>query len=556
MQPSRNHSLLSFASSVGAFKTGLLAALVCCGSASALGDADFRDVPRVTAIDPDRFRAALLAAQSDLVRIAVFGDSQESEPAASGDYYLANLNASFVRILGAPTETNVFANVWSTEYPRWLATMDSSTALAASSVSDASLPPGFVPTALVNDPKAFTATMRTVLIDDAALLRDDSLEGGAWLVRDQPFVADILAVSRVGSGALEWRNEPIDGNLPIPAAAVQSGTLRVPSKAALGEFVWISTPPLDRAGRLHHQIALRAQSTKAPFEFVGIRFRSTAPPRGVVVQSFAKGGLSLGAFLSEHAECSGFFRAWQPSVAVLHFGTNDIGLGATLEQWRTRLSAGVIRLRELAGDPGLPIIIASELRCGVTQIQRDLMDRLPVAAHEIALGDPNVLALNLTRITAEEYRWDEFSFYLADTVHYRPYAQRLLAAAFVGELTRVLGIPDPACSAPNWADCIRAWGASCRSGGCVSIMNHDALESNLPWSGVGSTCDDADGDGYVDVCGSGGPADVNRDGMVDAADLTVVLGTWGLAHPFADINGDGIVDAIDMAILLSEWTTP
>ena len=49
------------------------------------------------------------------------------------------------------------------------------------------------------------------------------------------------------------------------------------------------------------------------------------------------------------------------------------------------------------------------------------------------------------------------------------------------------------------------------------------------------------------------PGDLNGDGVVDAADLAIMLGAWGTAGP-GDLNGDGVVDAADLAILLGNWT--
>jgi hypothetical protein len=47
------------------------------------------------------------------------------------------------------------------------------------------------------------------------------------------------------------------------------------------------------------------------------------------------------------------------------------------------------------------------------------------------------------------------------------------------------------------------------------------------------------------------PADLNGDGKVDAADLTILLSSWGGGG--ADLNGDGVTDAADLTILLSAW---
>ena len=47
------------------------------------------------------------------------------------------------------------------------------------------------------------------------------------------------------------------------------------------------------------------------------------------------------------------------------------------------------------------------------------------------------------------------------------------------------------------------------------------------------------------------PADLNGDGVVDAADLTILLTAWGT--PDVDLDGDGTTGAGDLAILLAAW---
>lgn len=56
----------------------------------------------------------------------------------------------------------------------------------------------------------------------------------------------------------------------------------------------------------------------------------------------------------------------------------------------------------------------------------------------------------------------------------------------------------------------------------------------------------------VTVAASGNPADLNNDGVVNGADLAILLGAWGTTGP-GDINGDGIVNGADLAELLSRW---
>ncbi|MBL9147552.1 MAG: hypothetical protein JNM94_02555 [Phycisphaerae bacterium] len=73
---------------------------------------------------------------------------------------------------------------------------------------------------------------------------------------------------------------------------------------------------------------------------------------------------------------------------------------------------------------------------------------------------------------------------------------------------------------------------------------------------------DIDGDGDFEaissiglVQGPGpGPclADLNGDGIVDGADLAIVLGSWG-DDAVGDLTGDGVVDGADLGVLLGAW---
>jgi protocatechuate 3,4-dioxygenase beta subunit len=49
------------------------------------------------------------------------------------------------------------------------------------------------------------------------------------------------------------------------------------------------------------------------------------------------------------------------------------------------------------------------------------------------------------------------------------------------------------------------------------------------------------------------PADLNEDGMVNGADLTILLGDWGFSGSPHDLNGDDRIDGADLTILLSGW---
>lgn len=49
------------------------------------------------------------------------------------------------------------------------------------------------------------------------------------------------------------------------------------------------------------------------------------------------------------------------------------------------------------------------------------------------------------------------------------------------------------------------------------------------------------------------PGDLDFSGVVNGADLGVVLGAWGTANIGADLNADGVVNGADLGLLLGDW---
>jgi CO dehydrogenase/acetyl-CoA synthase alpha subunit len=53
------------------------------------------------------------------------------------------------------------------------------------------------------------------------------------------------------------------------------------------------------------------------------------------------------------------------------------------------------------------------------------------------------------------------------------------------------------------------------------------------------------------------PTDLNCDGVIDGADLSTLLSSWGPCPPKgscdADFNGNGSVDGADLSTLLATW---
>ena len=106
------------------------------------------------------------------------------------------------------------------------------------------------------------------------------------------------------------------------------------------------------------------------------------------------------------------------------------------------------------------------------------------------------------------------------------------------------------------------------SNGFVFVGAHESAFTGYSVSSAG----DVDGDGVNDIIvgayqanpnglneagesyiifGAGREGDLNADGVVNGADLAILLAGWGT--PGGDLNGDGITNGADLAILLAAW---
>jgi hypothetical protein len=56
------------------------------------------------------------------------------------------------------------------------------------------------------------------------------------------------------------------------------------------------------------------------------------------------------------------------------------------------------------------------------------------------------------------------------------------------------------------------------------------------------------------VCPAFCPPDLNRDHVVNGADIGLLLGNWGF-YGLGDLNLDGQINGADLGILLGAWGT-
>ena len=102
--------------------------------------------------------------------------------------------------------------------------------------------------------------------------------------------------------------------------------------------------------------------------------------------------------------------------------------------------------------------------------------------------------------------------------------------------------------AGSWPSIIE-WSADCDGNG---VIDHGEV--------LDGTLEDADSNGVPDCCEQGTPCercagDLNGDRTTNGADLSVLLGFWGLSGKsvLGDLDGNHFVDAADLAALLASW---
>ena len=89
----------------------------------------------------------------------------------------------------------------------------------------------------------------------------------------------------------------------------------------------------------------------------------------------------------------------------------------------------------------------------------------------------------------------------------------------------------------------------------VTSIGASVICSNQPDQVIGDFIDEG-GNTIMGICPNGPVADLNLDGSVDGADLTLLLAAWGpcgSSECAPDVNRDGAVDGADLTIVLSSW---
>ena len=523
----------------------------------------FDQVDYVTVQDFSVFQSIWDKAQNQNTRIALFGDSQETSPSGAGAVYIPSLNHEFYQHFGKVGESFV-APGFSTygggsPAAEWLlqGSPGSSVGHFASQLSSNQILPG-------QTTRSYTSSAlgQATLLDTS----NSNVSGGGILGQAnmlwQPediVSATIFGVSSLGSDEFSWRAASSNGRLNFFLPIVSTGTTSIGLDSLAGRILSENSGPIDFGGENNRQLIVRGSGSNGA-QLVGIRFHNMSTPGGVSIQDFSAGGYRTTSFLANHSNAGAMLLAFGEWDAILiHTGANDAysGLGASAVQYRRNVAdliAAIRGPRWLDNPEQKFILVTDPYRDQGPTGQNFQFDQYAGALADLAMADPNIMAINSRRLT-DRLGWNENSpsKYLTDIVHYTAEGARLLASVEAQLILNGGLIGDF-----NSDDDVNVDDINFYAGNIGALAVGDLVQLDLTSDGQVDLDDmRAHIENYVHT--SNGEAgtflgDLNLDGAVDVLDdafsFVANLGTSVTSYADGDINLDGRVDIVADAFSL------
>ncbi len=396
----------------------------------------FDQVEHTYTQSPALFSDLWAQARARTVRLALIGDSQETSPEGKGDVYVPRLQfEAWKRYQNVPETVVAGYHAFGGGAPfgDWLLRGAAAQPGASPTrITAGRLLPG-IPAAAHAAP-AGPQSVNGQWYGQLMVLEPDarSLNPAAEIPNTNQYFcaqgsvrAEVFAATHPQSGGILYKARPSDSAPSYSATA----TIEETAPLALTDATFIiksfTTVPLPLNGKQNLQLELLGSMTSTLTDIIGARFKSEQCPQGLVIQDLGAGGLSTKEFLRTHQAAGILFRAMGFDAAVLHFGANDAGEGATAELFRAETERLIGRIRSWTGKPSFPVILmADPYRKGLTPAQEAEYARYPGALRAIAASDPAVLVINSRRLMDERgWKADQptrLSEVLLDEVHYTP----------------------------------------------------------------------------------------------------------------------------------------
>jgi lysophospholipase L1-like esterase len=386
---------------------------------------------------PASFAALWSQARTRTVRIALLGDSQETSPGGKGDVYIPRMNyEAWVRYGNAPETFLASYHTYSGQtvpFANWLLSgVTAPPGASPTRVAPERLLPGIV--AAAHAAPAGPQSVNGQWYGQLTVLEQNArgINPGAEIPTNVEYFcmqggvrAEIFAATHPLSGEVLYKARPADQVPDYFASPTIEETVSLSLAEQSFAVKSFMTSILPRNGLRYLQLEVLGSMMSALTDIIGVRFVSDQCPQGLVIQGLSAGGLSAKDFVERYGEAGDLFRAMGFDAAILHFGANDVGQGATAATFRTDTETLIARLRVWTRDSNFPVILMSDpYREGLTPVMEEEYARFPGAQRAIAASDPHVLVVNSRRLM-DERGWkagnpNRLAELLADGVHYTP----------------------------------------------------------------------------------------------------------------------------------------
>lgn len=462
---------------------------------------NYMKVPIVTGEGLHRVRSILREGNTQIRRIALFGDSQETSPGGAGNAYIPRLQRNLQERFGYIGETPFFGTSpqGSGSPPAgWLMVINiAQDGPLDSAITSDRVPPGLnvKGNVLPSEGGPQQNGGYFCLVHDGILTGDPISLPHNRMNPAHQIAAEILVFDTGNGAGAKYNLRPTDIPTEWSAPVGSEEFTLEPISGSPGVLLGRSSS-LYRGTKKYHRIEILGTDPVDPIEIAGVRFVDMEQQNGILVQAFSSGGYTAASFLAHHAKSAGILRAINPHVAILQYGANDMNSWGPLA-FEQDVRSLVAFIRETMDDPCFPIVLFGEPWRWLPMAIQHRQDQYPAVLENIANSESGIVAINMRRLLEERYGWNEdYDPHLTDLVHLTPIAQ-------------------------------------------VAVAN---VVAELLLPAVGASCD----------------GDFNNDGLVNGFDLGDFLlhfdaqGSQPKECPTSyDLNGDGLVNNADLGLFLT-----
>lgn len=371
----------------------------------------FLNVPTAYTPCPDAFQAVLKKAGRNIVKIAVIGDSQETQYGGSGGIYMPSLNYEFaLRYGNAPCSTigngnyGGYGTAGQELGCKWLRTGRNPLSGGAAFMPTAKILPNLDVTAIQTN--ANYQSGKLIALNDKMSAAHNPMHryinffDASQGVQLELFLGTRPDAAPITIGTAYNANWSHNFTLNDAIGNVNPGLVSPLSSIVKYRTATLTGPTSSQY--LYTGTRLTNAGTAA-VDLIDGRFYTANPNKqyGVVVDNFGFGGYTAQAWYDAFKGAGGMLREVGPyDMVILHFGANDsIGTAAAHE---AGLRALITFARESLRDARVPIIICSDgYRQHSSTPIRDVYQTFPGVGLSLAQELDNVMVINLQRMTEQ-----------------------------------------------------------------------------------------------------------------------------------------------------------